>query len=38
MIIDDGEVQEFGDREELASAPDSRFSQLLRTGLGEVSA
>ena len=38
MIIDDGKVREFGDREELAAASDSRFSQLLRAGLGEVSA
>ena len=38
MIIDDGKVQEFGDREALAVASDSRFSQLLRAGFGEVSA
>ncbi len=38
MIIDAGKVQEFGDREALASDTDSRLSQLVRAGLGEVTA
>ena len=38
MIIDDGKVQEFGDREALAADSESRFSRLLQAGLGEVSA
>jgi len=36
MILDDGRVSEFGDRSGLAEDPDSKFSQLLRTGLEEV--
>jgi len=36
LILDDGHVAEFGPRAELAADPDSRLSQLLRTGLEEV--
>jgi ABC-type multidrug transport system fused ATPase/permease subunit len=36
MIMDDGQIIEFGDRAALAADSDSRFSQLLRTGLEEV--
>ena len=36
MIIDGGRVQEYGQRESLASDPDSRFAGLLKTGLEEV--
>ena len=36
MILEDGEVQEHGEREHLVRDPNSRFSQLLRTGLEEV--
>lgn len=36
MILDGGEVSEYGDRKQLAADPDSRFSQLLQTGLEEV--
>ena len=36
MIIEDGRVQEYGDKEELAADERSRFSRLTRTGLGEV--
>jgi ATP-binding cassette, subfamily B, bacterial len=36
MILEDGCVIEFGDRELLAHDPQSRFSHLLRTGLEEV--
>ena len=35
-IIEDGEICEFGERVTLASNPDSRFYQLLETGLEEV--
>jgi ABC-type multidrug transport system fused ATPase/permease subunit len=35
-IIHDGRIQEHGDRVELAADPDSRFAELLRTGLEEV--
>lgn len=37
MILEDGRVVEFGERERLARDPDSRFHRLLRTGLEEVS-
>jgi ABC-type multidrug transport system fused ATPase/permease subunit len=36
LILDEGEVVEFGDRESLAADPDSRFARLLRTGLEEI--
>ena len=36
LILDEGRVVEFGERAELASEPDSRFSQLLATGMEEV--
>ena len=36
MILEDGEIQEHGEREHLVGDPNSRFSQLLKTGLEEV--
>ena len=36
MILDDGCVVEYGDREHLAADPDTRFHSLLLTGLEEV--
>ena len=36
MILEDGEIREHGEREQLAHDPNSRFSQLLKTGLEEV--
>jgi ATP-binding cassette subfamily B protein len=36
MILDDGAIAEYGPRAELVADPDSRFSQLLRTGVQEV--
>ncbi len=36
MILEDGEIREYGDREHLVKNPDSRFSQLLKTGLEEL--
>ena len=36
MILEDGEIREYGDREHLVQNPNSRFSQLLKTGLEEV--
>ena len=36
MILSDGEIVEHGDRIALVAQPDSRFSQLLRTGMAEV--
>ena len=36
LILDDGAVAEVGSRAELLADPDSRFSRLLRVGLGEV--
>jgi ATP-binding cassette subfamily B protein len=36
LILEDGRVTEFGERAALAADPDSRFSQLLQTGLTEV--
>jgi ABC-type multidrug transport system fused ATPase/permease subunit len=38
LILDNGSCSEYGAREELARNPDSRFAQLLRTGLEEVMA
>src|SRR5262245_47879703 len=36
MILDGGRIVEHGERARLAADPDSRFSQLLRTGMEEV--
>lgn len=36
MILEDGEIREHGEREQLVRDPNSRFAQLLRTGLEEV--
>lgn len=36
MILEDGNVCEYGDRSTLATDPTSRFSHLLKTGLAEV--
>jgi ATP-binding cassette, subfamily B, bacterial len=36
MILDGGQVAEYGPREQLAGAESSRFAQLLQTGLEEV--
>ena len=36
MILDQGRIEEHGDRETLANDPNSRFYQLLQTGLEEV--
>jgi ABC-type multidrug transport system fused ATPase/permease subunit len=36
MILNDGEIAEHGEREQLATDPDSRFFNLLETGLEEV--
>jgi len=36
MILEDGQVQEYGNRQQLAADPQSRFYQLLQTGLEEV--
>jgi len=36
MILENGEVSEYGDRKELAANLNSRFYQLLQTGLEEV--
>ena len=36
MILDGGIVSEYGDRQQLAADPASRFYQLLQTGLEEV--
>jgi ABC-type multidrug transport system fused ATPase/permease subunit len=36
LILDHGQVSEYGDRTQLAVNPDSRFYQLLQTGLEEV--
>jgi ATP-binding cassette, subfamily B, bacterial len=36
MILDGGQVAEYGPRERLAGAGESRFAQLLQTGLEEV--
>src|SRR5579884_3046962 len=38
MILENGRCCEYGAREELVRNPDSRFAQLLRTGLEEVMA
>ena len=36
LILDDGHVVEFGERSTLAADPESRFSDLLATGMEEV--
>jgi ATP-binding cassette, subfamily B, bacterial len=36
MILDGGKVSEYGNRRQLAADPNSRFYQLLKTGLEEV--
>jgi len=36
LILEDGHMLEYGPRRELLTRPDSRFSQLLRTGMQEV--
>ncbi|HEY3229588.1 MAG TPA: ABC transporter ATP-binding protein [Roseiflexaceae bacterium] len=36
MILENGRILEHGDRTRLAADPDSRFAQLLRTGMEEV--
>ena len=36
LILDNGRVAEYGDREALAADPGSRFSRMLKTGLEEV--
>src|SRR5687767_6299613 len=36
MILENGEVREYGDRKQLATDVNSRFYQLLQTGLEEV--
>jgi ATP-binding cassette subfamily B protein len=36
MILDDGKISEYGNRQQLAADPSSRFSHLLQTGLEEV--
>jgi ATP-binding cassette, subfamily B, bacterial len=36
MILENGAVREYGERAQLASDPESRFYQLLQTGLEEV--
>jgi ATP-binding cassette subfamily B protein len=36
MILDDGKIGEYGNRQLLAADPSSRFSHLLQTGLEEV--
>jgi ATP-binding cassette subfamily B protein len=36
MILEQGEMREYGEREQLAGDPNSRFYSLLQTGLEEV--
>jgi ATP-binding cassette subfamily B protein len=36
MILEDGRIVEHGNRQRLAADPDTRFHNLLRTGLEEV--
>ena len=36
LILEDGQIREYGEREALRADPDSRFAQLLRTGMEEV--
>ena len=36
IILEDGRISEYGERQTLANDPHSRYSQLLQTGLQEV--
>jgi len=36
LILENGQIVEYGQRETLASNPDSRFAQLVQTGLTDV--
>ena len=36
LILDNGQIQEFGSRSELVANPNSQFSHLLKTGLEEL--
>ncbi|TYP70237.1 ABC transporter ATP-binding protein [Paenibacillus methanolicus] len=36
LVLEDGEVLEFGRRTDLAADPDSKFSRMLKTGMEEV--
>ncbi len=36
LILDKGQILEYGDRKQLANNPNSHFSQLLKTGLTEI--
>jgi ATP-binding cassette subfamily B protein len=36
LIIEDGEICEYGERLQLVGDPNSRFSHLLETGMEEV--
>ena len=36
LILDKGQLSEYGNRKQLAANPNSRFYQLLQTGLEEV--
>jgi ABC-type multidrug transport system fused ATPase/permease subunit len=36
VILEDGQVREYGRRRDLVEDPESRFASLLRTGLEEV--
>jgi ABC-type multidrug transport system fused ATPase/permease subunit len=36
MILDKGQIEEYGNREDLANNPNSKFSNLLKTGLEQV--
>jgi ABC-type multidrug transport system fused ATPase/permease subunit len=36
MVLENGQILEYGDREQLAADSGSHFSQLLQTGMEEV--
>ena len=36
LILEDGQIREYGPRAALMDDPDSRFSELLRVGMDEV--
>ena len=36
MILEQGQIREFGKRAQLAADPDTHFAHLLRSGLDEV--
>jgi ABC-type multidrug transport system fused ATPase/permease subunit len=36
MILNQGSIEEYGSREALANDPESRFYNLLKTGIEEV--